>query len=80
MLPKEAYGNIWYGVMRRQSAMEVLCTLVPIFCPDVVLYHEVHLDWYDVVLPRRMRLLDMNNDVDIWCVCSHMATPSFSVY
>ena len=82
MLPKEAYGNIWYGVMRRRSAMEVLCTPVPIFCPDAVLFYVVHMDWYDVVFSRRMRLLDMNKDADIWCIILDMnkATPSFSVY
>ena len=76
MLPKEAYGNIWYGVMRRRSAMEVLCTPVPIFCPDVVLYHVVHMDWYDVDFPRYMRLLVINNDVHIWLCCQLVSIDS----
>ena len=39
-----------------------------------------YMNLYYVIFSRRIRLLDMNDDVDIWCVCPHMAMLSISVH
>ena len=59
MLPKETNVYIWYGIIRRWKCSGSSLYTCSYICADVVRF-----------FPRRMRLLLVMNNDDIWCVYS----------